>query len=199
MSEHEELIDRIAEALRAPATASPGAKQRLMAGIRDQGRRGRLRAAWSWVVHPRPVMVSPLLGGALAAGIAALLWLRPVPETAGEAPSRGDARVPTVPRAGAALSGRAESGQAVQFVLVLPRASQVSLVGDFNDWDPAATPLRQSSEGVWSVVATLPPGRHLYAFVVDGARWIADPEAPRAPDDDFGAPNSVRLVGGQPT
>jgi hypothetical protein len=41
----------------------------------------------------------------------------------------------------------------------------------------------------------LAPGRHLYAFVVDGTRWTPDPNAPLAPGDDFGAPNSVIMVG----
>jgi hypothetical protein len=34
----------------------------------------------------------------------------------------------------------------------------------------------------------------VYAFVVDGD-VTADPDAPRAADDDFGSPNSVVLVG----
>jgi hypothetical protein len=36
----------------------------------------------------------------------------------------------------------------------------------------------------------LPAGQHQYAFVVDGARWVADPGAP-AVDDGFGRRNSV--------
>jgi 1,4-alpha-glucan branching enzyme len=87
----------------------------------------------------------------------------------------------------------------VQFVLVAPAASHVALVGDFNDWDAAATPLQQASsaEGVWSVTLPLTPGRHLYAFVVDDSKWVPDPSAARAPEDDFGAPNSVIMVGDQ--
>jgi 1,4-alpha-glucan branching enzyme len=70
----------------------------------------------------------------------------------------------------------------------------VALVGDFNDWDATATPLRSAS-GAWSVAVRLVPGRHSYAFVLDGVRWIADPLAPPAPDDDFGSPGSVVTVG----
>jgi 1,4-alpha-glucan branching enzyme len=83
----------------------------------------------------------------------------------------------------------------VQFVLVAPDARRVALVGDFNDWDPAATPLRASAGGAWSAAVQLSPGRHRYAFVVDGVRWLADPAAPPAPDDDFGTPGSVVTVG----
>ncbi len=42
----------------------------------------------------------------------------------------------------------------------------------------------------------LAPGRYQYAFVVDGRRFVADPAAPRAVDDDFGQPSSVVTVGG---
>jgi 1,4-alpha-glucan branching enzyme len=68
------------------------------------------------------------------------------------------------------------------------------LVGSFNEWDPGATPLvRDVASGKWVVSLRLPPGRHVYAFVVDGD-VTADPSAPRAADDDFGSVNSVVLV-----
>jgi hypothetical protein len=35
----------------------------------------------------------------------------------------------------------------------------------------------------------LRPGVHDYAFVVDGERWVADPNAPQV-DDSFGGTNS---------
>jgi hypothetical protein len=35
----------------------------------------------------------------------------------------------------------------------------------------------------------------VYSFVVDGSTWSADPSAPLAPDDGFGRPNSVKIVG----
>jgi hypothetical protein len=74
-------------------------------------------------------------------------------------------------------------------------ASQVVVVGDFNDWDPDATPLRPGNEGgTWRVELKLPPGRYRYTFLVDGRRWVPDPTEPRAADDDFGAPTSVLTV-----
>ncbi|HEX6631274.1 MAG TPA: isoamylase early set domain-containing protein, partial [Gemmatimonadaceae bacterium] len=85
--------------------------------------------------------------------------------------------------------------QVVTFVLVAPGARRVALVGDFNDWDVGATQLRPAPAGrLWSVEVPLTPGRHRYAFVVDGERWLADPAAPRAPGPDFGSPNSVVTV-----
>ena len=82
----------------------------------------------------------------------------------------------------------------VQFMLVAPSANRVALVGEFNDWDPAATPMLRVPGGAWHVALPLNTGRHVYAFVVDGTSWVADPQAPLAPERWFGARNSVLLV-----
>ena len=83
-----------------------------------------------------------------------------------------------------------------QFVLVAPQASSVALVGDFNDWDPARSPMR-TAQGVWATTVPLAPGRYRYAFLVNGVEWRADPGAPDAHDDEFGMPSSVITVGGK--
>ena len=48
----------------------------------------------------------------------------------------------------------------------LPHARQVSLVGDFNHWQPNSDPLVQVAPDVWERVIDLPPGRHRYGFLV---------------------------------
>lgn len=84
----------------------------------------------------------------------------------------------------------------VRFELHAPGAERVTLVGDFNDWDPIATPMRcEAAADRWSVSLPVSRGRHLYGFVVDRKRWLPDPAAPLAPEDGFGARNSVILVG----
>lgn len=88
-----------------------------------------------------------------------------------------------------------ESQRIMRFVLVAPGAKQVSIVGDFNGWNPRATPLASSNDGTtWLVQMPLTKGRHVYAFVVDGD-IIADPSAARVGDHDFGGQNSVVMVG----
>jgi hypothetical protein len=83
----------------------------------------------------------------------------------------------------------------VEFALPAVDAHDVALVGDFNHWDVRATPLTlRRGGGGWRVAVPLSPGRHVYAFVVDGTRWVVDPAAPRATDDDFGTPNSLVTV-----
>jgi hypothetical protein len=84
----------------------------------------------------------------------------------------------------------------VRFSLNAPNAARVSIVGDFNDWNPTTLPMRRSADGrVWEVEVRLPLGRYNYAFMVDG-RLAPDPDAPSTADDDFGTPNSVLMVRG---
>jgi hypothetical protein len=81
----------------------------------------------------------------------------------------------------------------VEFVLRTSADSGVALVGDFNDWDPRATPLHADRDGVWTVTVPLRPGRYRYTFLVDGT-WRGDPAAPRSLEDDFGRPTSVITI-----
>ena len=77
-------------------------------------------------------------------------------------------------------------------------AREVALVGDFNGWDEHATPmLRRPDSGAWSAHVALAPGRHVYAFVIDGKKWLVDPLAPQVPDDGFGPANAVVVDGPQ--
>jgi hypothetical protein len=86
------------------------------------------------------------------------------------------------------------AGDVVRFMIVAPRAADVAVVGDFNRWDPERTRLRPLADGrTWIADVPMQPGRHAYAFVIDGA-VTGDPTAPRAGDDDFGQPNSVVVV-----
>jgi hypothetical protein len=149
-------------------------------------------SALAWIMRPRVLRLSPLAGLAAAAGIAlAVLTV----ERAGS--DRAVTRVAaTAPGATAAPVAAVDTIKLVQFMLVAPTARTVSVVGDFNDWDPTATPLREAAgAGVWTITVPLAAGRHQYVFMVDGNRWTPDPAAPVAVEDDFGLPNSVITVG----
>jgi hypothetical protein len=83
----------------------------------------------------------------------------------------------------------------VRLHLTAPASSHVTVVGDFNDWNPASTPLRPTDDpGVWTVELRLKPGRYHYAFLLDGRRWVRDPAEPPNAESDFGAPTSVITV-----
>lgn len=188
------VLERLSSELRRPVLGNAAAKARLMDAVREMPPvPRRSRSAIGWLVRPRPIMVSPLVGLAAAAGLAVVMVLsgRDEPSGNGEMPGP-DAAVAAVPE----RSPASAAPSTVEFVLVTSSASTVSLVGSFNGWNATATPLRPTgSPGVWSVSVPLTPGRHVYAFVVDGSELIADPTAPQAPDDDFGSPNSVIVIG----
>jgi hypothetical protein len=82
----------------------------------------------------------------------------------------------------------------VRFTLVASGASRVAVAGSFNGWSTAATPLRQIDKDTWAADIPLGAGRYVYQFVIDGHRWVPDPQAPRDAGDDFGVTNSVVTV-----
>ena len=83
----------------------------------------------------------------------------------------------------------------VQFVLVRPEARSVALAGSFNQWSVASHLLaRDGARGVWTIVVALPPGEHLFMYVVDGTEWITPPLAEDYVDDGFGAKNGIVVV-----
>lgn len=74
-----------------------------------------------------------------------------------------------------------------------PGAREVSLVGDFNGWDPAAHPLEPDRDGWWQVEVRLLAGSHQYAYLVDG-KTVAPADAEALVDDGFGGRNGLIWV-----
>ena len=66
--------------------------------------------------------------------------------------------------------------RAVNFICNAPQAKAVTLVGDFNNWEPQATPMTRSPDGAWALRIDLRHGHHRYAFLVDGVPTL-DPRA----------------------
>ena len=56
----------------------------------------------------------------------------------------------------------------------LNRIENVSIVGDFNRWNPESDLLSRGNDGVYRIRLKLLPGHYMYRIVVDG-RWILDP------------------------
>ena len=82
--------------------------------------------------------------------------------------------------------------EAIVFVTLYPRAGSVQVAGDFNNWQPVATPMEKvgDSSGVWQTKMNLPPGRYRYRLVVDG-QWQQDPYNHHAELNQFGEFNSI--------
>lgn len=71
-------------------------------------------------------------------------------------------------------------------------AKAVLLAGGFNRWDGSALPMTREGDA-WVARIDLPPGRHPYKFVVDGA-WIMDPDNTVREADFTGNENSIKMV-----
>ena len=52
----------------------------------------------------------------------------------------------------------------------------MSLIGDFNAWNPVANPRSRTPEGGWMVSLELTHGFHQYLFLVNG-KTVVDPRA----------------------
>jgi hypothetical protein len=174
------LGGNVGRVLRTPEILPPDFETRLMATARaEAARRDATRPRRNWWLTGRTFVASPVTALALAAGIAIVA---------------AASTLVLVKRGPATVASRPDTVEFVRFVLVDSTARTVSIVGDFNEWRSDRTPLVAASKpGVWSVSLPLPPGRHEYAFIVDGKRWVVDP-ASIASSDEFGTESSVLLV-----
>jgi hypothetical protein len=172
-------LDAAAAHLRA--VPAPDLAARVMAALPAQTPAvpaWRKAAGWLW--NPRPVRLTfrpaYALAGAAFAAVAAVV-------------------VPTLDRDPAPVAVAAPGAKTaapvvyVQFRLESAQARQVALAGTFTGWQPTLQ-LEQKEPGVWTALVPLKPGVHDYVFVVDGERWMPDPNAPQQVDDSFGGTNS---------
>jgi len=185
------FVERIASALRAAERAHQSFEKRLMERVRVEGATlypGRATPQTSWWRRERVLRISPIAGLALAAGISAIIAVSSI-SIGSRLRSGGTQSVAAIHPAPAT-----DTVQLVRFVFVDPRASSVQLVGDFNEWTKGATSLKLTgAPGVWAVSVPLSAGRHEYAFIVNGTRWVADPLAVKS-SDEFGTESSVIRV-----
>ena len=78
----------------------------------------------------------------------------------------------------------------ITFEYFNPAAREVFLAGNFNDWQPRATPMTKQRGGKWSTELLLKPGQYEYRLFVDG-QWQDDPMAARFVANPFGGLNSA--------
>lgn len=84
--------------------------------------------------------------------------------------------------------GKPDESGAVRVTFSLPEThpeGKVSVVGDFNDWDPYAHPLRRRAKGLRSAVVSVPAGSTLrFRYLAEGGRWFNDDSLSPAEGED---------------
>jgi len=86
----------------------------------------------------------------------------------------------------------------IMFELDAPGARTVQVIGDFNDWSRNASSMQRGTDGRWRVTTLLPPGRYVYAFLIDGERFQRDLRRDPIEDRDFGVTGSELVIGEAP-
>jgi 1,4-alpha-glucan branching enzyme len=81
----------------------------------------------------------------------------------------------------------------VSFSLEAPKAREVILVGDFNDWSLKKHAMTKNSNGLWTKAVMAPPGQYEYKFLVDG-EWWTDPGNDQTCTNTYGTTNSIVSV-----
>lgn len=61
---------------------------------------------------------------------------------------------------------------------LLQDASEVAVLGEFNNWDPADSAMRKLKNGSFTKTLELETGHeYQFRYLVDGERWLNDAEA----------------------
>jgi len=184
------FLERVAQSLRAAERAHPSFERRVMEKVRVEGATlyPSTLTHKSWWRTTHALKITPLTALAIAASTLIVVAVSGVAIGSRISANR-------VAQQATVASPASDTVQLVRFVFVDSKAASVQLVGDFNEWTRGSTQLKPSgAPGVWAVSVALTPGRHEYAFIVDGNRWVADPLALKS-SDDFGTESSVIRVG----
>jgi len=100
---------------------------------------------------------------------------------------------------GPSVGMRAIGGDRYEVTLRYKPASAVQsvhLAGSFNQWSNTALPMhRDEASGAYFATLQLAGGEYTYKFVVDKAKWVADPENSLSQPDGHGGGNSLLRVG----
>lgn len=81
----------------------------------------------------------------------------------------------------------------VTFALPIDDVDQaVSVVGDFNAWDPFAHPLKKRSNGTRSVTVELATGQAVrFKYLTEDGGWLTDADADQVANNDYGTVDSL--------
>lgn len=94
---------------------------------------------------------------------------------------------------GKQVSYRLVARNLVEFRIFKPRARLISVVGDFNNWNPENDILERTDGGIWRIRKRLSDGIYRYKFIVDG-KWVPDYFNSNSASDEVGGICSVIRV-----
>jgi len=80
--------------------------------------------------------------------------------------------------------------------IAAPNAKSVYIVGDFNNWNMHAHPMKKSREGNYTVTLELEPGReYQFRYFIDETKWENDWNADKYVKSPYGdSDNSVVVI-----
>ncbi len=70
---------------------------------------------------------------------------------------------------------------------------RVSVVGDFNGWDPGATPM-VGVDGTYTATIDVEPGRYRFRYLSEDGRWFNDAAADDYAPNDHGGEDGILIV-----
>ena len=80
------------------------------------------------------------------------------------------------------------------FIYKNPKATEVKIAGDFNNWVPdKGVNTVRDEDGTWKKIINISPGAYQYKFYIDG-EWMEDPGNPNIVDNKMGSYNSLIVI-----
>ena len=162
-----EFERRLEAAMSAPVPTSARARLRIMEGVRRAAREGMPQRGL--FTSGRSARHS-LIGLAMAAGIGSITTLSALTPAV---PHAGSGAVTSTVIGDSVVDRVRDTLRLVRLIFDAPAAAtQVAVLGDFNNWRGDSTRMqRDDRTGTWSVTVALHDGDHRYAIVVDNTRW----------------------------
>jgi 1,4-alpha-glucan branching enzyme len=82
----------------------------------------------------------------------------------------------------------------VEVTFTLPEnidAAGLSVVGDFNNWNPSTLPMQRDKDGSWTARAVLDANsQYQFRYLASDSSWYTDVECARCPNP-YGGENNV--------
>jgi 1,4-alpha-glucan branching enzyme len=93
-----------------------------------------------------------------------------------------------------AMISQAATRNGARVTFTVAAKAPVSVVGDFNGWDPSAHPLRGHKDGLRSATITLAPGEYSFRYLAHGGIFFDEPDANRFAANAHGGIDNVVIV-----